>query len=246
MQLQRYFIHLAFKGTHYFGWQIQPNQISVQGCINDALTKINGGSPILVVGCGRTDTGVHARSFYAHVDLDVEITTEQLAHKLNCMLPSDIAIYSIQKVAPDMHARFSALSRTYHYHIHVEKDAFISETSYFLRAKLNLELMNAACELLRNHSYFKCFSKNVQGDSSYLCSVTAANWIENEAGYQFTITANRFLRNMVRAIVGTMIDVGTERISIAEFKKILDSESRSDAGKSVPACGLFLADVVYP
>lgn len=246
MQLQRYFIHLAFKGTNYFGWQIQPNHISIQGCLNDALTKINHGKPIMVTGCGRTDTGVHASSFYAHFDFETHLTTEKLLYKLNCMLPLDIAIFSIREVSAELHARFSAISRTYHYHIHDQKNPFITETSFFLRTSLDIDRMNDACNYLLKHTYYKCFSKTISGESSYICTITSARWEKTTNGFKFSISANRFLRNMVRAIVGTLLEVGTGKISLEEFQQILHSENRSDAGKSVPACGLFLAEIIYP
>jgi len=245
MEIQRYFLKLSYKGTHFFGWQIQPNAITVQETINSALQKLNRGTGIKTTGCGRTDTGVHATEFYAHFDWTTDLDEEILRFKLNCMLPDSIAILNVFKVPHDLHSRFSATSRTYHYFIHTKKDPFLAETSWLVQQNLNLEVMNEACELLKTHKNFKCFSKTISELSSFECDVTQAFWQETETGYQFTITANRFLRNMVRAIVGSLVDLGTDKKTVADFKLILDSENREMAGKSAPAHGLFLTKVAY-
>jgi len=245
MQIQRYFIKLSYKGTHFFGWQIQPKAISVQETVAKALTKINRGETIKVTGCGRTDTGVHASEFYAHADFYTPLDIPTLAHKLNCMLPEDIAIHNIQIVTNEVHSRFSATARTYHYYIHQHKNPFLAQTSWYHRKDLDIEKMNEACQLLFERKNFKCFSKTITGNSSFECDVTKAEWTKTTEGYKFTIKANRFLRNMVRAIVGTMVDIGTNKTSLKEWEEILNSEERSSAGKSAPACGLFLAGVAY-
>lgn len=245
MKAQRYFLKLSYKGTHFFGWQIQPNAITVQETLNGALQKLNRGEPVKTTGCGRTDTGVHASNFYVHFDLDIELDEETFKFKLNCMLPPSIAIQAVYKVPCDLHSRFSATSRTYHYFIHNEKNPFLEEESWFLPHELNVDEMNKACELMRTHKNFKCFSKTITEKSSFECEVTAAKWIKTETGYAFTITANRFLRNMVRAIVGTSVEVGKGSKTVADFQSILASQNRDLAGKSAPAQGLFLSKINY-
>ncbi len=245
MDEKRYFIQLAYKGTDFFGWQIQPNAITVQQVLGEALQKINRGKPVKLTGCGRTDTGVHASCFFAHVNLAIDLPLDKLTFKLNCMLPESIAVQEIKAVAADLHARFSATARTYHYFIHSVKNPFLAETSWHLKKKLDLDLMNTACQQLFNRKNFKCFSKTISGDSSFECDVMQAEWTATANGYQFTIKANRFLRNMVRAIVGTMVDVGTGKITLDEFNAILNSEDRNKAGTSAPAQGLFLVQIDY-
>lgn len=245
MKAQRYFLKLFYKGTHFFGWQIQPNAITVQEILNAALQKLNRGEPVKTAGCGRTDAGVHASEFYAHFDLDINLDEETFKFKLNCMLPPSIAIQAVFKVPSDLHARFSATSRTYHYFIHTDKNPFLEEESWFLPHHLNIGEMNRACELLFLHKNFKCFSKTISEKSSFECEVTAAKWEKSEVGYTFTITANRFLRNMVRAIVGTTVEVGKGSKTVADFQSILASQNRDLAGKSAPAQGLFLSKVAY-
>jgi tRNA pseudouridine38-40 synthase len=245
MSEQRYFLKLSYKGTHFFGWQIQPNTITVQECIANALTKMNREKAVQVTGCGRTDTGVHASEFYAHFEMNPDWDEATFAYKLNCMLPPDIAIQAVIKVPEDLHSRFSATSRTYNYFIHTEKNAFLNETSWYEKLDLDLEKMNAACKLLINHKNFKCFSKTITGISSFKCDVTKAQWTKTPEGYCFKIQANRFLRNMVRAIVGTMVDIGSDKLTLDGLQEILDSQERSKAGLSVPSQGLFLAKVDY-
>ena len=242
----RVFLKLSYKGTNFFGWQIQPEQISVQEAIESELTRLNRGKVVKVTGCGRTDTGVHASEFFAHLDLPFEIEPEQLCFKLNNMLSKDIAIHEVIPVHADAHARFDASSRTYHYFIHREKDPFIYETSWYRPSELDLDSMNRACLLMLNHTDFECFSKVHTDVTNFECKITHAAWIRSDKGYIFTITANRFLRNMVRAIVGTLLGIGEGKLSLEEFQAILDSKNRSEAGQSVPARGLFLAGVRYP
>lgn len=240
----RYFIELAYKGTNYHGWQYQPDADSVQETINKALSLILK-KPIDIVGAGRTDTGVHAKQMYAHFDFDTAIDSKQLVHKLNSFLPKDIAIFDIIKVADKAHARFDAIKRTYEYHIHTTKDAFENEASYHFQQPLNLDKMNEACKILFKHTDFECFSKTHTDVRTFNCVIFEANWTKHGNKLVFTIAADRFLRNMVRAIVGTMINIGTEKISLSDFEKIIDSKDRGKAGFSVPAHGLYLTEIEY-
>ena len=245
MNEQRYFLKLSYKGTHFFGWQIQPNAISVQETIANALQKLNRGKSVKLTGCGRTDTGVHASEFFAHFNLNTELDEQTLTYKLNVMLPQDIAIQEVKKVPGDLHSRFSATERTYHYFIHDCKNPFLSDVSWMVKHPLDLDQMNTACSMLINHKNFKCFSKTITEISSFECDVTTAKWEITDSGYMFTIKANRFLRNMVRAIVGTSVDIGLNKKSVADFQTILDSQERNMAGESAPAQGLFLAKITY-
>lgn len=243
--MSRKFLHLAYKGTNFFGWQIQPNQISVQEQIEEALSKLNRNQGVKITGCGRTDTGVHASDYYAHFDQEFEMSNKELLFKLNNMLHQDIVIYDVLDVDEDAHARFDATARTYHYFIHQNKDPFIHEISWKRKGNLDVDKMNEACQLLLNHKDFECFSKVKTDVTNFNCKVQQALWIPSDKGYIFSITANRFLRNMVRAIVGTMLEIGESKISIEDFEAILQSNNRSEAGQSVPANGLFLAKVEY-
>lgn len=240
----RYFIELAYKGTNYHGWQYQPDAASVQETINKALSLLLK-TPIDIVGAGRTDTGVHARQMYAHFDFDTEINTVQLIHKLNSFLPKDIVIFRIFKVNDEAHARFDATKRTYEYHIHTLKDAFENDGSYQFQLPLDIDFMNEACKLLFKHTDFECFSKTHTDVHTFNCKIFEANWSQNGTKLVFTIAADRFLRNMVRAIVGTMINIGTKKISLSDFEKIIESKDRGQAGFSVPAHGLYLTKIEY-
>jgi tRNA pseudouridine38-40 synthase len=240
----RYFIELAYKGTNYHGWQIQPDAISVQETINKALSILLN-STIDIIGAGRTDTGVHAKKMFAHFDYENEIDSLQLTHKLNSFLPKDIVIFNIHKVSNESHARFDAIKRTYEYHIHTMKDAFDNDGSYQFNLPLNLDKMNEACNILFKHNDFQCFSKVNTDVRTFNCVIFDANWKRNENKLVFTISADRFLRNMVRAIVGTMISVGTDKINLSDFENIIESKDRSRAGFSVPAQGLYLTKIEY-
>jgi tRNA pseudouridine38-40 synthase len=240
----RYFIELAYKGTNYHGWQIQPDANSVQETLNKALSMLLK-TDIDIMGAGRTDSGVHAKQMYAHFDFDSEIDSKQLIHKLNSFLPNDIVIYRIFKVADDAHARFDATKRTYEYHIHTMKDAFENDGSYQFHLPLEIDKMNEACAILFKHTDFECFSKVHTDVNTFNCSIFEANWKQNGSKIVFTISADRFLRNMVRAIVGTMINIGTEKITLSNFEKIIQSKDRSQAGYSVPAHGLYLTKIEY-
>lgn len=241
----RYFIELAYNGTNYHGWQSQPNAVSVQETLEKALTLLLK-KPIEIVGAGRTDAGVHAKQMYAHFDYPEELDAPFWVIKLNSYLPKSIVIYNIHPVSDDAHARFDATSRTYEYHLHTFKDAFISEGSWLYGQPLQLDLMNEATALLLHHTDFECFSKAHTDVFTFNCTITKALWQQNGNQIVFTITADRFLRNMVRAIVGTFINIGLQKITIADLQRILDSKDRSQAGFSVPAHGLYLTQITYP
>lgn len=251
----RYFLEFAYKGTNYHGWQYQPNAISVQETLVKALSTILK-TPIELVGAGRTDTGVHAKQMFAHFDYDLEIENSYLIHKLNSFLPKDIAILNIHKVHDDAHARFDATQRTYQYHIHTKKNAFESDDSWYYHNILNIDQMNKACAILFDYTDFECFSKVHTDVNTFNCKIFEANWTSGKANQVgdkqngdeliFTVSADRFLRNMVRAIVGTMVYVGLEKVSLSEFKTIIEGKDRNKAGFSVPAHGLYLTQVHYP
>lgn len=245
----RYFIELAYKGTNYHGWQYQPGADSVQETLTKALSLLLK-TDIDIVGAGRTDTGVHAKQMFAHFDFETEIDTPQLINKLNSFLPKDIVVFNILKVADEAHARFDATKRTYEYHIHTMKDVFENDGSYQFQLPLDIDKMNEACQILFKHNDFECFSKVNTDVKTFNCVIFEAHWTRGGAKQDgnklvFTIAADRFLRNMVRAIVGTMINIGTGKISLADFEKIIDSKDRSQAGFSVPAHGLYLTKIDY-
>ncbi|CAM1347920.1 tRNA pseudouridine(38-40) synthase TruA [Tenacibaculum insulae] len=240
----RYFIELAYKGKKYHGWQIQPDAISVQEKINIAISTILQ-EKISITGAGRTDTGVHASQMFAHFDTDI-ILPEGFAFRLNAILPDDIVILNTTLVHDTAHARFDASSRSYEYKIWMGRNPFLLDTSWQLyNQKLNIDLMNQAAAILYDYEDFECFSKVKTGVHTFNCDVTNALWILKGNELTFYISANRFLRNMVRAIVGTLIDIGSGKTTIDDFKKIIESKNRSNAGTSVPAKGLFLTKVVY-
>ena len=240
----RYFIELSYVGTPFVGWQRQPAGDSVQSCLEDALSILFG-KPLSIVGAGRTDAGVHAHQLYAHVDLD-EYIGQDLTFRLNKLLPKEIAVNNIISVSQDAHARFDAVSRIYRYLINKQKNPFLQKRSYHFAKPLDLDLMNRAAKILIDHEDFKCFSKSRTDVKTYVCDVQEAYWQQNGSELAFYIQANRFLRNMVRAIVGTLIEVGLRKISISDFEAILRSRDRSQAGYSVPAHGLYLEKVNYP
>ncbi|QCE41998.1 tRNA pseudouridine(38-40) synthase TruA [Psychroserpens sp. NJDZ02] len=241
----RYFIELSYNGKNYHGWQKQPNAISVQEVLEKALATILG-ETIAVMGAGRTDAGVHAKQLFAHLDTDIVFDAEKLQYKLNSFLPVDIAIQSIFKVKEDSHARFHATSRAYLYRVALQKSPFNVEQSYFLKHALDIEKMNEATKILFEYKDFQCFSKTHTDVKTYNCDIMKAEWqlVDNEL--HFTIKADRFLRNMVRAIVGTLINIGVGKIEVADLHTIIKSKNRSNAGFSVPAQGLYLTEVAYP
>ena len=240
----RYFIELSYDGTPFVGWQRQPSGDSVQSCLEDALSILFR-KPLSIVGAGRTDAGVHAHQLFAHVDLD-EHVDQDLTFRLNKLLPKEIAVRNIIAVAQDAHARFEAVSRSYRYHITTQKNPFLQKRSYQFAKPLDLDLMNQAAKILIDHEDFKCFSKSKTDVKTYVCDIQQVHWQQNGSELVFFIQANRFLRNMVRSIVGTLIEVGLRKISISDFEAILASRDRSQAGYSVPAHGLYLEKVNYP
>ncbi|AUC20979.1 tRNA pseudouridine(38-40) synthase TruA [Polaribacter sejongensis] len=240
----RYFIELSYNGKNYHGWQIQPDVISVQEKLNKAVSTIFQ-EKIEVVGAGRTDTGVHASQMFAHFDIEKTLKGD-IPHKLNSLLPMDIVVYNVFAVDDEKHARFGALSRSYEYKIWMGRNPFLLDFSWQIHSQdLNLDLMNDAAKLLLEYTDFQTFSKVKTDVYTYNCDVTEAVWKQNGKELVFYITANRFLRNMVRAIVGTLVDVGLEKISKEDFRKIIESKNRSNAGLSVPAKGLFLTNIKY-
>ena len=241
----RYFIFFGYDGTNYHGWQIQPNANSVQQELQRALSILLR-KEIEVVGAGRTDTGVHARNMAAHFEAEITMELDQLVYRLNRILPRDIAVYEVQEVNPEMHARFSATSRTYHYYIHTKKDPFERHYSLQMNYPLDFKKMNEAAQHFLQHEDYAAFCKAGGDNKTTICHVTTARWVQTSpTTWYFEITANRFLRNMVRAVVGTLIDVGRGKITMEQFLDILHNCSRSDAGESMPGNALFLEDVGY-
>lgn len=249
---QRYFAELAFDGTSYHGWQKQQNAVSVQEIFEKALQTLLR-QPVETVGCGRTDTGVHAKQLFAHFDVEEEtgyeasVISHQLKASLNAILPKNIAVKTVFPVAADAHARFDATFRSYEYHIHFDKDPFKQNYSWQMRDFPDLDLMNEAAEIIKEYTDFSCFSKSNTQVKTNFCAIKEASWKQNSDGsLVFYIAADRFLRNMVRAIVGTLISVGKKEMEPEAVRKIIESKNRSMAGMSVPACGLYLTEVKYP
>lgn len=273
---QRYFIELSFDGTRYHGWQVQPNALSVQEVLNKSLSVILR-EQIETTGCGRTDTGVHAREFFAHFDAEAKSivhnpwsmvesrTAESVANSteasmdyglwsmdkinlirsINSVLPHDIAVKNIFPVEAGSHVRFDAVLRSYEYHIHFNKDPFKHGYSWQIRDKPDIFLMNKAADIIMEHTDFSCFSKSNTQVKTNICKITKAEWTITDDGIVFHISADRFLRNMVRAIVGTLLMVGKNEIEPEDVRNIIESKNRSNAGTSVPACGLYLTEVKY-
>jgi tRNA pseudouridine38-40 synthase len=265
---QRYFIELSFDGTNYHGWQIQKNALTVQEVLNEKLSVILR-EPIETTGCGRTDTGVHAKEFFAHFDVvdsswfmvhsnkgdeaamnyparAGSTMNSNVLRSINSVLPDDIAVKRIFPVAADTHARFGATLRTYEYHIHFNKDPFKKGYSWELRDEPDLELMNKAAKIIMEYTDFSCFSQSNTQVKTNICKISKAEWTVEDDGIVFTISADRFLRNMVRAIVGTLMIVGKKEIEPEAVRDIIKSKNRSNAGMSVPACGLYLTKINYP
>ncbi len=244
--MARYFIELAYDGTAYHGWQAQPNAVSVQQTLEKAFATLLK-EDIALTGCGRTDTGVHASYFVAHFDSDTEAVElqEDLVFRLNGYLPDDIAVRSISKVDDRMHARFSATYRQYVYVIRRTKPLFNRPFCYYYYADLDVDRMNAACAILKEYKDFTSFSKLHTDVKTNNCRIMEAVWTGHDDGYEFTIRADRFLRNMVRSVVGTMIEIGSGKMEPEEIREVIEAGDRSSAGMSVPAKGLFLVDVGY-
>jgi tRNA pseudouridine38-40 synthase len=241
----RFFIHLSYCGTAYHGWQKQPNDITVQEKLDFCLSKLIG-KEIETLGCGRTDSGVHASDFYAHFDVEEQnFTEDDLAFRLNRFLPKDIAVKKVFKVKDDFHARFDAQWREYEYWITFQKDAFLIDRALLAPKNINIEKMQEAANLLPSYTDFQCFSKVHTDVNNFNCTVHLAEFEKRGDLLVFKIRANRFLRNMVRAIVGTLLEVGKGNISLEEFKKIIESKDRKEAGTSIDAHALYLSKVEY-
>jgi tRNA pseudouridine38-40 synthase len=240
----RYSLEISYLGTNYAGWQSQPNAPTIQGEIEKALLTL-AKQPIAILGSSRTDAGVHARQQFAVFDTDLPFAPADWHYRLNHLLPNSIAIVSIQSVAPDFHPRFAATARAYQYHICRSKDPFHTQTSYYYTAPLDTQAMNAAAALLLQHTDYQCFSKTHTDVHTYNCSIQHAYWQANGQQLVFHIKANRFLRGMVRAIVGTLLQVGLGKLSLVQFEAIILSKNRNNAGASVPAQGLSLCEVCY-
>ena len=239
-------MELGYNGGAYHGWQLQPGDITVQETLEKALSTLLR-KKIGVVGCGRTDTGVHASQYYLHFDSDAELDPGELEFKLNSILPDDIAVYKIFKVPEEAHARFDAVSRSYQYKIYEGKSPFLWGLVWQKRSlNLNVDLMNEAAAMLLNHSDFKAFSRSKTDVKTYICKVHHAGWKREGDLLVFHITADRFLRNMVRAIVGTLLEIGQGKRPVEEMNDIIESRDRTQAGPSVKAEGLYLSKVVYP
>ncbi len=244
--MQRYFTQLSFNGTSYHGWQVQPNALTVQESLEKAFSAILG-EKVTVTGAGRTDTGVHATFFILHFDSEKhDLDTGRLVYRLNRFLPPAIAIQRIWKVPEKAHARFSAISRTYQFFIARQKDPFATETSLLYTGHLEVEKMNEAAALLFDYTDFTSFSRLHTDVKTNYCQIHKAFWSEVPGKLVFTIKANRFLRNMVRAIVGTLVVVGRGKMTIDEFREVIERKDRSAAGPSAPARGLFLTGIEYP
>ncbi len=247
--MQRYFVKLSYNGTAYNGWQIQDNTAAtIQQTINEALSMVLN-EPISITGCGRTDTGVHAKEFYAHFDCGkilLQNEFDKWVYKFNQVLPADIAIQQIIAVKEDASSRFDAVSRTYEYIISKHKNPFMIDRTYHVNMDFDIYAMNKAASILFEYIDFSAFSKSNTQTFTNNCKIYKAEWKQENDTLVFTIAADRFLRNMVRAIVGTLLDIGKGKLSSDDFKKIIESKERSNAGVSVPACGLYLVKVEYP
>lgn len=242
----RYFIELSYKGTHFIGWQRQPKGRSVQQTLEEALSTILR-QPLDIVGSSRTDAGVHALQQFAHFDLpDTLEDPEKLVYRLNGLLPGDLAVREIFRVSSQVHARYEATHRRYEYHIIRHKNPFLTQQAYLFRQQLNMDAMNEAAALLLDYSDFESFSKVHTDVHTFLCTISRADWTQESQSLVFTVQANRFLRGMVRALVGTLLDVGIGKRSVQDFEQILVEKDRKKAGAQAPAHGLFLVEVGYP
>jgi len=243
----RYFLKLSYKGTNYHGWQIQANAHTVQAELNAVLSKVLR-EPIYIYGAGRTDSGVHAAEMYAHFECSKDLmpNKKDIMYHINCTLPHDIAIHDIVRVRDNAHARFDAFARTYRYQIIKSKDPFLRDSAWIIFGELDIEKMNKGAASLLGKKDFKSFSKGNTQVNNYICNVEFAEWKQEGEILVFTIRANRFLRNMVRAIVGTLVDLGKNKSTFADLEKIVEGRNRAEAGFSVPAQGLFLTKIEYP
>ena len=242
--MPRYFLQIAYKGTNYSGWQVQENSIGVQQIINEKLS-LQLGEEIYAAGCGRTDTGVHARKFFLHFDTEKELTHEHV-RRLDIFLPPDITAQKLFAVPAGAHTRWSAERRTYTYLITLKKNPFLKEFAAYIFADLNIDLMNKAASVLPDNHDFEALSKINLQNKHHLCNIYEAHWKKSGDKLVFRITANRFLRGMVRILVGTMLEVGKGEMNIDEFKELIEGKKRINAGAAAPAQGLYLTDVIYP
>lgn len=243
--MSRFAAKISFVGTNYHGWQVQNNAKTVQGEINRALSMIFR-EDINVVGCGRTDTGVHASHYILHWDAKPSLSPDKIQYKLNAILPHDIAFHQVLEVNQDFHARFSAESRSYEYYVHFSKDPFLLNRSMELFKPLDLNAMNEAAQDFLGEQDFTSMAKAHGGNHTFICNVTRAEWEATKSGIVFHVSANRFLRNMVRAMVGTLMEVGYHKQDTGFVAEVLKQKNRSAAGESVKACGLYLSNIVYP
>lgn len=242
--MNRYFMYLAYNGANYCGWQIQPNGLSVQEVIEKSLSTLLR-MPITIVGAGRTDAGVHAREMAAHFEAEVQDVT-LLTNKLNRILPKDIVVYKIVRVKEDAHARFDATSRLYRYYLTTEKDPFMYPYKYKVHGSIDVEMMNKCSRILFEYIDFTSFSKLHTDVKTNDCKIIHAQWEQQGEDYVFTIQANRFLRNMVRAVVGTLLEAGRGKLDEAGMRRVIEAKDRAVAGLSVPAHALFLEEIGYP
>lgn len=243
----RYIVHMAYDGTNYHGWQRQLNSHSIQAEMEVALQKLLRQDKVITTGCGRTDSGVHAANFYFHFNAHSEIADiPEVLRKLNMMLPWDLAVFGLYRMPDKVHTRFDAIERSYEYHIHQKRDPFRHRFSWYYPWALNVDAMNDAAAALLNYSDFAAFAKTKGGQKTSICDLRRAEWIKEENRLVFHITADRFLRNMVRAVVGTLIEVGKGKLSTDDVKRIVESGKREKAGESVPAAGLHLTEIKYP
>ncbi|MCT1531092.1 MULTISPECIES: tRNA pseudouridine(38-40) synthase TruA [Sphingobacterium] len=246
-QMPRYFLEISYNGTAYHGWQIQENAVSVQEKLNHALAILLR-EEVETIGAGRTDTGVHAKQLFVHFSHPSSVlqNKEKFVHSLNALLPFDISAKRLIEVSKDAHARFDATQRSYEYHVHFQKDPFLHQFSWQLRDRPDIEKMNIAAQDLLGKQDFSCFSKSNTQVFTNNCDIKCAEWVWDGEKLIFHITADRFLRNMVRAIVGTLMEIGLGKKPIEHIKAVIQSKDRSKAGTSVPACGLYLTEVAYP
>lgn len=241
----RYFIRFSYFGKAYHGWQNQPNAVTVQQVLEGTLSTLLR-QKMSITGAGRTDAGVHAKEMYAHFDVDEIVETSELAHRMNSFLPDDIAVDGLFRVKDDAHARFDAIERTYEYWVVQEKNPFYRDTAHLVWSPLNLENMNKAASIVMEYTDFECFSKSNTDVKTFVCDIKKAHWERKKDKLVFSITADRFLRNMVRAVVGTLLDVGLGKTEPEDVRSIVESKDRGKAGVSVPAKGLYLTKVTYP
>lgn len=244
-QKHRFFIEFAYNGTNYHGWQIQPEAITVQQKLQEGLSMLLRGN-VALTGAGRTDAGVHAMQMFAHFDWHSSSLMEEIVYRLNRWLPPDISVFDIFEVATTAHTRFHATARSYEYHFHLRPDPFQYNRSYVLHRLPDFKIMQKAADLLLQHDDFQCFSRSNTDVKTYICDIMRADFECNQHHVIFHIKANRFLRNMVRAVVGTLLEVGYGKVSLTEFEDIIASKNRSNAGASAPAFGLYLSRVHYP